>query len=55
WVEDRRENLLGSNHSREIDCEIEIACEKDGTILALRGRAEKIPVSRLYAHLFRAM
>ncbi|MNT75911.1 CO-responsive transcriptional regulator RcoM [compost metagenome] len=23
--------------------------------LALRGRAEKIPVSRLYAHLFRAM
>jgi DNA-binding LytR/AlgR family response regulator len=23
--------------------------------LMLRGRAEKIPVSRLYAHLFRAM
>jgi DNA-binding LytR/AlgR family response regulator len=23
--------------------------------LALRGRPEKIPVSRLYAHLFRAM
>ena len=39
WIEDRRENLLGSNHSRETDCEIEIACEKDGTILALRGRA----------------
>jgi carbon-monoxide dehydrogenase large subunit len=38
WIEDRRENLLGSNHSREMDCEIEIACEKDGTILALRGR-----------------
>ncbi len=39
WTEDRRENLLASNHSREVDCEIEIACEKDGTILALRGRA----------------
>ena len=39
WTEDRRENLLASNHSREMDCEVEIACEKDGTILALRGRA----------------
>jgi aerobic carbon-monoxide dehydrogenase large subunit len=39
WIEDRRENLLASNHSREIDCEIEIACEKDGTILALRAHA----------------
>ena len=39
WVEDRRENLLGSNHAREMDCEIEIGCDKDGTILALRGHA----------------
>ena len=39
WTEDRRENLLASNHSREMDCEIEIACERDGRILALRGRA----------------
>jgi aerobic carbon-monoxide dehydrogenase large subunit len=39
WTEDRRENLLASNHSREMDCELEIACEKDGTIVALRGRA----------------
>jgi len=39
WIEDRRENLLGSSHAREIDCEIEIACDKDGTILALRGHA----------------
>jgi carbon-monoxide dehydrogenase large subunit len=38
WTEDRRENLLGSNHSREADCEIEIVCDTDGTILALRGR-----------------
>jgi aerobic carbon-monoxide dehydrogenase large subunit len=38
WVEDRRENLLAANHSREIDAELEIACEKDGTVIALRGR-----------------
>jgi carbon-monoxide dehydrogenase large subunit len=37
WIEDRRENLLASNHSRDIACDIEIACEKDGTILAIRG------------------
>lgn len=37
WVEDRRENLLGSNHSREMDCEIEIVCERNGRVLALRG------------------
>jgi carbon-monoxide dehydrogenase large subunit len=39
WVEDRLENLLGSNHARECDCEIEIACDRDGTILALRAQA----------------
>jgi len=39
WTEDRRENLLSSNHSREMDCEIEILCERDGTIVALRGEA----------------
>jgi carbon-monoxide dehydrogenase large subunit len=38
WIEDRRENLLAANHSREMDCELEIACEKDGTILGLRGK-----------------
>ncbi|HZQ72438.1 MAG TPA: xanthine dehydrogenase family protein molybdopterin-binding subunit [Burkholderiales bacterium] len=38
WIEDRRENLLAANHSREMDCELEIACEKDGTLLALRGK-----------------
>jgi carbon-monoxide dehydrogenase large subunit len=38
WIEDRRENLLAANHSREMDCEIEIACEKDGTIVALHGK-----------------
>ena len=37
WIEDRREHLIAANHARECDCEIEIACRKDGTILALRG------------------
>ena len=38
WIEDRLEHLQAANHSREIDCELEIACRRDGTILALRGR-----------------
>ena len=38
WIEDRREHLLAANHSREIDCELEIACRRDGTIVALRGK-----------------
>ena len=37
WVEDRLENLLGSNHSRQMECELEIVCELNGRILALRG------------------
>jgi carbon-monoxide dehydrogenase large subunit len=39
WIEDRREHLLTTNHARDAECELEIACAKDGTILALRGRA----------------
>ncbi|MGH7091430.1 MAG: xanthine dehydrogenase family protein molybdopterin-binding subunit, partial [Stellaceae bacterium] len=38
WTEDRRENLIATQHARDIACEIEIACERDGTILGLRGR-----------------
>lgn len=38
WIEDRRENLLNSNHAREVEVELEIVCEKDGRILALRGQ-----------------
>ncbi len=38
WIEDRREHLIATNHAREISCELEIACEKDGTILGLRGQ-----------------
>src|ERR1041385_75336 len=37
WIEDRRENLMAMNHAREAWCDIEIACARDGTILALRG------------------
>lgn len=38
WIEDRREHLLAINHSREMDCELEIACQRDGTILGVRGK-----------------
>ncbi len=38
WIEDRREHLLTVNHSREIDCDLEIACARDGRILGLRGK-----------------
>jgi aerobic carbon-monoxide dehydrogenase large subunit len=38
WIEDRLEHFQAANHSREIDCELEIACRRDGTILGLRGR-----------------
>jgi aerobic carbon-monoxide dehydrogenase large subunit len=37
WTEDRRENLMAMNHAREASADIEIACARDGTILALRG------------------
>src|SRR3954471_5520077 len=39
WIEDRREHLTATNHARDVECELEIACERDGTILALRGKA----------------
>ena len=37
WIEDRREHFIATNHARQAECEIEIACTRDGTILALRG------------------
>ena len=40
WIEDRRENLMAMNHAREAEVEVEIACTRDGTILALRGHAD---------------
>ena len=39
WVESRSEHFLATNHARDADCDIEIACTREGTILALRGRA----------------
>jgi carbon-monoxide dehydrogenase large subunit len=39
WIETRSEHFISCNHSREADCEIEIACTRDGTILGLRARA----------------
>jgi carbon-monoxide dehydrogenase large subunit len=38
WIEDRREHLLATNHSREMDCELELALDAEGTILALRAQ-----------------
>lgn len=37
WTEDRRENLLSLQHARDKQCDIEIACSRDGMILGLRG------------------
>ena len=37
WVEDRREHFMAIAHSRETECEIEIAFDRDGVILGLRG------------------
>jgi carbon-monoxide dehydrogenase large subunit len=38
WTEDRREHLMTMGHAREMDCEVEIACSRDGIILGLRGQ-----------------
>ena len=38
WIEDRREHLMAANHSREMQCELEIALDAQGAILGLRGR-----------------
>jgi carbon-monoxide dehydrogenase large subunit len=38
WIEDRREHLLATNHARDAECDLEIACDRDGTIRGLRGR-----------------
>src|SRR6202007_949972 len=40
WIEDRRENLMAMNHAREATLDIEIACTREGTMLALRGHAD---------------
>ena len=40
WIEDRRENLTATNHSRDIICDLEIAATEDGRILAMRGTVQ---------------
>jgi len=37
WIEDRREHLVASNHSREHVCKLEVAATRDGTILGMRA------------------
>jgi carbon-monoxide dehydrogenase large subunit len=37
WIEDRREHLMAINHSRDVACELSIACRSDGMMLGLRG------------------
>lgn len=39
WIEDRREHLLAISHARDVTCELEIACELDGTIRGMRAKA----------------
>jgi len=39
WIEDRREHLLAVSHARDVACDIEIACDADGRVLAIRANA----------------
>ena len=39
WIEDRRENLMACNHARDAEIELALACERDGTFIALVGEA----------------
>ncbi len=36
WIEDRREHLLAISHARDVACDLEIACDADGRVLAMR-------------------
>jgi carbon-monoxide dehydrogenase large subunit len=38
WVEDRRENLIALNHSREQDWKLEMAADADGRLVAFRAK-----------------
>ena len=40
WIEDRREHLSSIAHSRETDCDIEYAFDKDGILLGIRGSVD---------------
>lgn len=38
WTEDRREHLLAISHARDFSCDLEIACNREGRVLGLRGK-----------------
>lgn len=38
WIEDRRENLMASNHAREETCYLDVAAKNDGTILGIKAK-----------------
>ncbi|HEY6421059.1 MAG TPA: xanthine dehydrogenase family protein molybdopterin-binding subunit [Candidatus Binataceae bacterium] len=38
WIERRRENLSGTTHGRDQICYLEVAANKDGEVLALKGK-----------------
>jgi aerobic carbon-monoxide dehydrogenase large subunit len=38
WVEDRREHFLATNHARETICDLQIACDREGHMIGMRGR-----------------
>jgi aerobic carbon-monoxide dehydrogenase large subunit len=38
WIEDRREHCLAANHSRGQRWQVEIAAQKDGTLLGIRAQ-----------------
>ncbi len=40
WIEDRREHLMAMNHAREMYAEMEIACQRDGAVVGIRGRID---------------
>src|SRR5439155_3567301 len=37
WIEDRREHMIAANHSREMECELELALSAAGDIVGLRA------------------
>jgi len=40
WIEDRREHLLAVTHARDVACDLEIACDRDGHVLAMRAEMQ---------------
>jgi len=38
WIEDRREHFLAANHSREQIWKVEVAADRNGTLLAVKAR-----------------